>query len=103
MHMSEMTSVSGASIQASISQKSRMGAGDVRAQAPVGLRPRQQANLDALRTILERIRSGSVTKTAKPVAKKRRSSVVEAGLRPDLVNITAPRKDAQPRRCRRSR
>ena len=92
--MPEMTSLSETPIQRPVSPKSRMGAGDVRTQGPGGLRPRHPADLDALRAILKRIRSGSVTKSTKPAPKKRRSSIIEAGLRPDLLNITPTDKDA---------
>ncbi len=91
--MSEVASVSAPSLQTPLPKsKSKMGSGDVRTQSLNGtVRTRQQANLDALRVILKRIRSGAVSKNTKPASKKqRRASAVAAGLRPELVTISTP-------------
>lgn len=92
--MSEMASGSATAVRTQSQQKSKTGSGDVRPSASVGMRTRQQANLDTLRSTLKRIRSGSVAKNAKPAAKKRRTSVLEIGLRTEVVEISASEKEA---------
>ena len=92
--MSEMASGSGTAVRTQSQQKSKTGSGGVRPPASAGMRTRQQANLDTLRSTLKRIRSGSVAKNAKPATKKRRTSVLEIGLRPELVEISASEKES---------